>query len=77
MFIYQFLILRYDTHKCEKEAKGMKKWKLIKENEYENDVNGEYYINTYACPSCNWKVRTEGEMEYRFCPMCGEDLRGK
>lgn len=52
-------------------------WKLIKANEYENDVNGEYYINTYACPFCNWKVRTEGEMDYRFCPMCGADLRGK
>lgn len=55
----------------------MKKWKLIKKTERINDVNGSYLINIYACPSCNWKVRTEGEMEYRFCPMCGEDLRGK
>ena len=53
------------------------KWKLIKANEYENDVNGEYYINTYVCPFCNWEVRTEGEMEYRFCPMCNADLRGE
>lgn len=54
-----------------------KNGKLITENERVNDVNGSYLINIYACPSCNWKVRTEGEMEYRFCPMCGEDLRGK
>ena len=59
------------------EVSSLGEWKLIKANEYANDVNGEYYINTYACPSCNWKVRTEGEMEYRFCPMCGINLGGE
>lgn len=54
------------------EAEPVRKGTWIDEGYYANNTN----VKAWHCSECNWHTIGYDDELFRYCPMCGADMRG-